>query len=167
MLTTSSFIVLGLVDILETATPYDLERVAELSVSHFWSIPHTQLYTECARLADAGYLDEEREQTGRRRRVYRLTEIGRAALAAWRAEPPEEPEEIRAPAVLKLFFGGDQGRLARGRVELHRRQLAAYEDLVTRAGQDPRRGRRAALEYGLAFERMALDFWSKLAEQDS
>jgi hypothetical protein len=45
--------------------------------------------------------------------------------------------------------------------------LDAYEDLAARAGEDPRHGRRPALEYGLAFERMALDFWSRLVEEDS
>ena len=41
---------------------------------------YTQLYTECARLAEAGLLHEEREQTGRRRRVYEITEQGLQAL---------------------------------------------------------------------------------------
>ncbi len=60
-LTPTSYVVLGLVEQLGTATPYDLKRAALAGVGHFWSLPHTQLYSEPARLAAAGYLDEERE----------------------------------------------------------------------------------------------------------
>ena len=57
-LTETSYIVLGLLEQGEPATPYDLKRFAQLSTSNFWSVPHTQLYTECARLAGEGLLDE-------------------------------------------------------------------------------------------------------------
>jgi len=46
------------------STPYDLKRFVQLSVGNFWPFPHTQLYAEPARLAEAGLLEE----TGRRRR---------------------------------------------------------------------------------------------------
>src|SRR6202166_3023959 len=71
-LTETSYIVLGLIEQIGPATPYDLKRVAQLSTVNFWSVPHTQLYTECARLAEEGLLTERREESGRRRRVYRL-----------------------------------------------------------------------------------------------
>ncbi len=83
----TSYIVLGLLEMSEPATPYDLERVARLSTVRFWTIPHSRLYSECARLAKEGLLSEEREQTGRRRRIYRLTASGREALKGWRADP--------------------------------------------------------------------------------
>ncbi len=86
-LTETSYAVLGLVEQLEPATPYQLKRVAQVSLLHFWSIPHTQIYTECARLADARLLSERREETGRRRRMYRLTAAGRKVLDAWRTDP--------------------------------------------------------------------------------
>ena len=59
----------------------------QLSTINFWTVPHTQIYTECARLAEAGLLDEEREETGRRRRIYRLTADGRASARALAREP--------------------------------------------------------------------------------
>ena len=42
---------------------YDLKRFVQLSVGHFWPFPHTQLYAEPARLAEAGLLEETREET--------------------------------------------------------------------------------------------------------
>jgi len=83
-LTDTSYVVLGLVEVCQPATPYDLKQFAKVSVFNFWSVPHTQVYSECARLAEAGLLDEEREEGGRRRRVYRLTEDGKSELAEWR-----------------------------------------------------------------------------------
>src|SRR5262249_13249301 len=86
-LTENSYIVLGLLEACEPATPYDLKQVAKQSTMHFWHVPHTQIYTECARLGEAGLLSETREHEGRRRRVYRLTDRGRDAMARWRADP--------------------------------------------------------------------------------
>ncbi len=101
-LTETSYIVLGLVEFAEPATPYDLKQIAQLSTVEFWSVPHTQLYTECARLAREGLLSEQREQTGRRRRIYSLTKAGRQALRDWLAEPTDELYEVRDPGTLKL-----------------------------------------------------------------
>src|SRR5689334_4259972 len=103
-LSETSYIVLGLIAELGSATPYDLKRMAQISTVNFWSVPHTQLYSESARLAEAGLLSERREQEGRRRRIYRVTERGRAALQAWLSEPTGELEQVRDPATLKLFL---------------------------------------------------------------
>src|SRR5688572_24045536 len=96
-LTDTSHAVLGLLDLCEPATPYQLKQAAQVSIFHFWTIPHTQLYSECSRLAEAGLLDEQQETTGRRRKIYRLTGIGRKALEEWRAEPSAELYELRDP----------------------------------------------------------------------
>ena len=79
-LTPPSFIVLGLLAAAGEATPYDLKNMVAGSVGHFWSVQHAQIYAETARLADAGLLSERREELGRRRRFYSLTETGARAL---------------------------------------------------------------------------------------
>ena len=94
-LSTTSYAVLGLLERCQPATPYQLKQAAQVSVFHFWTIPHTQLYTECARLAEAGLLAEQREEGGRRRRVYRLTPAGLEALEQWRSNPETELYELR------------------------------------------------------------------------
>jgi PadR family transcriptional regulator, regulatory protein AphA len=160
-LTETSYIVLGLLEQFQPATPYDLKRLAQLSTINFWSVPHTQLYTECARLAEAGLLSERREQTGRRRRIYRLADAGAQALERWRSEPTDALEELRDAGTLKLFFGADPARLAAVQVEAHRRQLESYERLHEQAGELPR-GMRLALEAGIGHERESIRFWSAL-----
>src|SRR5687767_6488794 len=89
-LTSTSYIVLGLVSLAGKATPYDLKQMVAASVGNFFGIPHSQLYSEPERLAAAGYLDEKRETGGRRRKLYSLTATGRQALADWIKAPTDE-----------------------------------------------------------------------------
>ncbi len=161
-LTETSYIVLGLIEQLGPATPYDLKRMAQISTFNFWAVPHTQLYTECARLAGEGLLSEQREETGRRRRVYRLTTLGRTALEQWLREPTEDFEEVRDPATLKLFFGGDPARLAAAQLAAHTRRLHAFEELFEQLPDAPS-GWRLALDSGIGHERESVRFWSRLA----
>jgi PadR family transcriptional regulator, regulatory protein AphA len=158
-LTPTSYVVLGLVELCQPATPYDLKQFARLSVFNFWSVPHTQIYTECARLAQIGYLDEEREDGGRRRRVYRLTAAGRKALADWRAESTGELVELRDPGLLKLFFGADPAAIAAAQADAHGQQLARYEEMLSTAGDEMPEGMRLALEAGIGHEREFVRFW--------
>jgi PadR family transcriptional regulator, regulatory protein AphA len=164
-LSETSYIVLGLIAQIGPATPYDLKRLAQVSTVNFWSVPHTQLYSECARLAREGLLSERREQTGRRRRTYRLTERGRKALERWLSEPTGELEQVRDTATLKLFLGGDPRRLATVQLDAHKEQLKAYEELHASFVADAPPGWRLALESGIDHERAYIRFWSRLAGQ--
>ncbi len=161
-LSQTSFIVLGLLEQAGSGTPYDLKRATEISTNNFWTVPHTQIYTECARLAESGLLLEEREQEGRRRRVYRLTEEGREHLERWRGEPSEGTSELRDASTLKLFFGGDPSALAADQLEAHERQLEAYEALIEHKQYLPS-GQLLALECGIGHEREWIRFWKGLA----
>jgi PadR family transcriptional regulator, regulatory protein AphA len=164
-LTETSYIVLGLLEQAEPATPYDLKQLAQVSTANFWSVPHTQLYTECARLAGEGLLDERQEQSGRRRRIYRLTDRGREFLDVWRSEPAGSLYELRDAATLKLFFGGDPATLAAAQLDAHRGRLAEYEQLRAAAAAHLPRGQLLALECGIGHEREFISFWSRIAEQ--
>jgi PadR family transcriptional regulator, regulatory protein AphA len=161
-LSDTSYAVLGLLDLFEPATPYQLKQIAQVSIFHFWSIPHTQLYTECARLAEAGLLDERREESGRRRRVYRLSAAGRKALRAWRADPNTDLYELRDPGLLKLFCGADPASLAEAQVERHERRLHSYQELLDQT--DMSDGMRLSVESGIGHEREYVRFWSRLQE---
>jgi PadR family transcriptional regulator, regulatory protein AphA len=163
-LTPTSYIVLGLLDLAGEATPYELKRMVAAGVGNFWSLQHAQLYTETARLTVAGYLEEEREETGRRRRRYRLNRRGRQALADWVATPTREFTELRDLALLKLFFGAEPKALAAEQLAVHEAKLAEYERLREQA--EPARissGPLLTLESGIGHEREWVRFWRKLA----
>ncbi|MDT3441291.1 PadR family transcriptional regulator [Pseudofrankia sp. BMG5.37] len=166
-LTPVSYLVLGLVARHGSATPYDLKSFAAQSVGNFWSFPHAQLYKEPPRLAEAGLLAEEREEFGRRRRIFRITDAGRAALAEWLAGGETALGELRAPGLLKLAFAelgrpADAAALARRQAAAHRTRLATYEAFAALPADAMPWSLRRALELGLGYERLQVDFWETL-----
>ncbi len=164
MLTPTSLIVLGLLEQTGEATPYELKQVVARSVGNFWSVPHSQLYSEPGRLTKAGLLAERREDGGRRRRLFSLTEEGRAALAQWRSGPADDPlPELRDPGLLRLFFGAEPRALAAARLEAHRAKLREYEHRLADDPGDGVRGPWLALEAGVRHERVWVAFWEELA----
>jgi DNA-binding PadR family transcriptional regulator len=162
----TSYVVLGLLELAGEATPYGLKQLVAASVGNFWSIPHSQLYSEPARLAAAGYLNQRRERGGRRRRHYSLTDAGRRALREWTERPAERHWELRDPGLLKLFFGADPARLAAEQLETHRARLKQYEQQLGAPGAGFE-GARLALEAGIGHEREYVRFWSKLLRDSS
>jgi PadR family transcriptional regulator, regulatory protein AphA len=158
-LTPTSYIVLGLVNWAGEATPYRLKQLVAGSVGNFWSLQHAQLYTEPERLTKGGYLTEERERSGRRRKLYKITPKGRRALDDWSREPTDAIPELRAPAILKLFFGADPAALAPLQIEAHRRKLAEYEEIRDSMPADVPRGPRLALDAGIETTRQQIEWW--------
>jgi DNA-binding PadR family transcriptional regulator len=166
---TTSYVVLGIIGVRGPSTSYELKRFVEVTLGHFWSFPHSQLYAEPERLAKAGLLTEEREETGRRRRTYAITPAGREAVEAWLAEPTPGGMELRDLGLLKLFFSElteDDAfhALVHEQIAVHRNMLARYEWLQRRYGSRPEYVRRAVtLHAGFAMERAILGFWEQLA----
>ena len=163
-----SYLVLGIVAVRGPSTPYDLKRFVQLSIGHFWPFPHTQLYAEPTRLAELGLLDETREDSGRRRRHYAITDAGRERLAGWLTEPVTSPTEIRDDALLKLFFSevGDAGTmvsLAAEQAAAHRAKLAIYDAILERFADRPELAHRLlSLGLGMRLARTAAEFWDEV-----
>jgi DNA-binding PadR family transcriptional regulator len=99
------------------------------TVGHFWALPHSQLYDEPTRLARAGYLTENQQPDGRRRKLYTLTDRGRDALKDWLEVRTPELYELRDLALLKLFLGANARQLAEAQLETHKQRLLEYEAL--------------------------------------
>ena len=163
-LTTTSYVVLGMIALHGHCTPYRLKRAVGASVGLFWHFPHAQLYAEPDRLADLGLLARSVEDGGRRRKTYSLTGPGLDALREWLAAPTAEHFQLRDIAELKLFFheiGEPEhvATLAAEQIVLHRRRIALYDDLLVTDGSP-------TLELGLELEHAALRFWTALAEND-
>ncbi len=176
-LTSTSYLVLGLIEREGPSTPYELKRHVAATIGHFWSFPHALLYKEPARLVELGLLTEERETEGRRRRLFAITGRGRAAIWTWLATPAQAPTELRDAGLLQLFFADlgttdDRQALALAQLEIHRSALARYED-DRRAESGLNGGNAAArtvehwrgvtLPMGLLYERAAVEFWEGVA----
>jgi PadR family transcriptional regulator, regulatory protein AphA len=165
-LTHTSHIVLGLLSMSGEASPYDLKQMVSATVGHFWSLPHSQLYAEPARLARAGYVIEQREPDGRRRKLYSLTDRGREAFADWLQVLTPEPYMLRDLALLKLFFGADARELAKVQLETHRQKLSEYEALLEQTSALGPVGPRLALDLGTRHERETVGFWAEQVPSD-
>jgi len=160
-----SYLVLGITALRGPSTPYDLKRFVQLSIGHFWPFPHTQLYAEPERLAEAGLLEETREEGGRRRRHYTITDAGRERLGEWLEEPVTSPTEIRDLGVLKLFFSELTGideivALAHEQAAAHRAKLTIYDGLMERFADRPELATRLlSVELGMRLAHAAAGFW--------
>lgn len=168
-LTPTSYLVLGLVAEHGPCTSYDLKRVVAISIGCFWPFPHSQLYAEPARLAEHGFLAEDQEQTGRRRRTYAITPMGREALADWLGEPTDERTELRDLGLLKLFFGhlstkDDLVALAETKRDAHAAAGDDYRQLRARLQDVATEAQLATLEMGIRWERLAQDYWDEMAK---
>ncbi len=176
-LTSTSYLVLGLIEREGPSTPYELKRHVAATIGHFWSFPHALLYKEPARLVELGLLTEEREADGRRRRLFTITDLGRAAIRAWLAKPAQEPTELRDAGLLQLFFADlgsadDRRALAAAQLAIHRAALARYEDDRRTEGllngsdsvaRTVEHWRGVTLPMGLLYERAAVEFWEGAA----
>jgi len=162
-LTPTSYIVLGLVGQAGEATPYSLKQMAAATVGNFFSIPHSQIYAEPDRLAEAGLLSVRREQGGRRRKHYSLTARGRKALADWLESPTEEMYELRDPGLLKLAFGSDAKALARAQLPAHEERLRHFQEILRLLeASGATYEQKLVVESGIGHEREYVRFWSRL-----
>jgi PadR family transcriptional regulator AphA len=121
---------------------YDLVKLAERSINHFWAPAKSRVYTELKRLAAGGLASERRIEQARRpaKTVYAITEEGRDALRRWLLESDVRPDPIKSVATLRVFFGGLVGPepVAHQIRELRRAAQATLEEL--RATEEEIRG---------------------------
>lgn len=170
-LTTTSYLVLGLLAAMGPSTSYELKQGVNASIGHFWPFPHSQLYSEPLELVELGLVEKEQESEGRRRRWFTITPEGMRALQAWLQSPTESSTEIRDLGLLKLFFGAIAGpeqmiELAKEQRMLHHEQLEKYRQMHAEWHENvTRTPSQATLRMGLMFEESAVRFWSWVEEQ--
>jgi PadR family transcriptional regulator, regulatory protein AphA len=173
-LTTTSYAVMSLLEMLGQATPYDLKQALEHSIENFWPVPHTTFYEEPARLAKAGYLSQSQEQGGRRRKLYALTDTGHEALREWADSPGSPPSQYRDEGMLKVFAGADPEAVFAGRGDWHRAKLTELEGYLeslhagregSAAREDRWRGAEATLVGGIAYHRQMIATFERFIER--
>jgi PadR family transcriptional regulator, regulatory protein AphA len=163
-LSPTSYTVLGCVSLFGgEATPYTIQRFVSDTIGPFRPFPHSRLYAEADRLAEAAYLTLRQEEGGRRRKIYKLTRKGRTALREWRAEPVGEPFEVDDPAIVKVLFGANAGALAENQIEVLRTEIRRAEGVKKRWEPVAPEGPMLAADYSIAIRRAVLAFWSELA----
>lgn len=103
-------------------TGYDLKKIFDNSVRHFWPADQSQIYRTLARLTEQDYVEMEKVPQEDRpdRKVYHITDAGRAELLRWLASPPHL-DEPRSAALIQVFFAGQLS---------NQEVLAKFEDLA-------------------------------------
>jgi PadR family transcriptional regulator AphA len=159
-LSTASYAVLALVERARRVTPYELKVLAErLGVAAAWPLRHTQVYSCCRALAESRALEEHVETTGRRRRFYTITPLGRTLLAAWRAAPVAESTVTHDPGLLQLCCGVPVPEIARARTAVHRRAVREFEQRRSALVSETDPALALMWDAALARERFWLAFW--------
>jgi DNA-binding PadR family transcriptional regulator len=88
-------------------TGYDLKTFFKNSVNFFWSAELSQIYRELAKLEKQGYVTSRIEQQEGRpnKKLYDLTEEGKAIFLKWLTEFPENLTPIsRNEFLVRIFF---------------------------------------------------------------
>ncbi|MFE9017567.1 PadR family transcriptional regulator [Streptomyces sp. NPDC007808] len=86
------------------ASGYELSKVFDVSFANFWPATPQQLYRELERLEGDGLVAARvvRQERRPNKRMFTLTEAGRADLRAYAAEPPRRPTAVRDELLIKL-----------------------------------------------------------------
>jgi DNA-binding PadR family transcriptional regulator len=120
------------------ASGYELAKRFDVSVADFWSATPQQLYRDLDRLEQDGLVRARVVEQSRRpnKRVFTLTDEGRAELRAYTREPAR-PAAIRDEFLVKLqaLDEGDPAALAgtaRARLARARDRLARYDRMRER-----------------------------------
>ncbi len=153
------------------ASGYDLLKLFETSLANAWPATQSQVYTELAKLAEAGLITVTAEGP-RGRKEYTLTDAGLAELRHWLTDTTPV-QHSRSDLLLRVFFLGvltpEQARdylrwLAEVSAQGYER-LRTVEESVDWDDDTLSTHGRIALEYGLRFNAMRREWAEWAAEQ--
>lgn len=86
---------------------YDLKKIFDTSVRHFWPADQSQIYRTLNRLTENGWAEMEKIEQANRpaRKEYSITAEGKEELQNWLVTPLPFGENRSAPLV-QVFFAG-------------------------------------------------------------
>lgn len=86
-------------------TGYDLKKIFDTSVQHFWPADQSQIYRTLTRLSERGWTEVKviRQESRPDRKEYCITPAGRDELRRWLLTPLP-PQENRSAEMIQVFF---------------------------------------------------------------
>ena len=86
---------------------YDLKKIFDTSVRHFWPADQSQIYRTLNRLTERGWADMKKVEQENRpdRKEFSITDEGRQALQRWLVAPLPFDDNRSAP-LIQVFFAG-------------------------------------------------------------
>lgn len=127
----SLFALLGVLS-LGPQSGYEIKKLIEQSLAHFWQEGYGQIYPNLKRLVNEGFATVEiQRQDGRPdRKVYTITSKGEERLQQWLIYPIQQLPKEKHEILLKLFFGkniGLENNLSH--VKLHKQRMKQTLDV--------------------------------------
>lgn len=124
---------------------YDLVKFAENSIGFFWNESYGNIHKHLQKMESSGFVDLiGQDNEGRRKKIYAITDRGRAHLRAWILQAPDETI-IRDTLLLRIFsaqpdqFPQLRGILEQEQRKMHQAQIAfsQIKDMIANLDQDP------------------------------
>ena len=86
---------------------YDLKKIFDASVRHFWPADQSQIYRTLARMNENGWVDIEviPQESRPDRKLYHITAVGRQVWQQWLTSPIP-PQDNRSADMIQVFFAG-------------------------------------------------------------
>lgn len=160
------------------STGYDLKKLFDGSVRHFWPADQSQIYRTLSRLANRGLISARQviQEDRPNQKVYSLTDKGRDLLMDWlRTVHPHEDK--RYSFLIQVFFGGqmedhDILPVLEKRADELRRRLQGFKELEADSQEKinmyPERDRffwMLTLEHGIWVEQSILTWLESVIER--
>lgn len=150
------------------ATGYEIKKMsADGRFSHFIDVSYGSIYPALLRLTEEGLVScREEQQSGKPdRKIYSITDKGRAALLEALREAPA-PDKFKSEFLFLMIFAGllDRSRIARAiddRIALHAAEIARLEEAMACCGLP---ASRFVIGYGLAIYSAARRYLSEQRE---
>src|SRR6266700_5381597 len=161
----------------EPMSGYDLKKQFDQGVGYFWPADQMQIYRTLDRLVEQENVSvhEEIQHSRPNRKVYTVTDAGRAELRSWLTSPQSLPA-LRDPLLIQIFFAESLSNaeiieLLEHQHAEHSKLLAYYQQKVlfpldTPEGVSRREMlQRQVLEYSLRREQTYLDWLEQAVER--
>jgi len=149
---------------------YDLNKAFQASVQHFWNTEQSQIYRALYRLREDGWVAVEvvPQENAPNKKLYRLTDSGRAELHRWLAQPQPAPA-LHEGWIGQLFFAAelDQAELAHlltARIAALRAVLAVFDQ--TLPGNAAEYGRLYNAAADVPYWQWTIDYGRRKAQFD-
>ena len=140
---------------------YDLNKVFNTTIQHFWTTDQSQIYRTLYKLEEEGKVRVETiiQEDNPNKKVYHITDAGAVELSQWLVQPLTSAT-VREAWLGQLFFGYQLDNAAvisvlEGRVTELRGHLAALEALHATF---PSHESRAHLKREYQFQLLTLDY---------
>ncbi|WP_368031627.1 PadR family transcriptional regulator [Bacillus licheniformis] len=93
-------------------TGYEMKRMINQSLNHFWKISYGQIYPALRQLTEAGWAAASPALSDKKqdRKEYMITAEGQKALQSWLEEPINDIASEKNEFLLKLFFSKEESR---------------------------------------------------------